>query len=905
MNTENEGRKTAMEQHSEQKFPIKVLQRYQDVFCRVNRLYMVFVQRGMERITSFIGTEEELEFVDGHFPAPLQRELLAGFSDGDGEDVIALTPEEPYLLLRGVAARGTGRQVSGVWLVMGIDEDKLPKNAFFSKNLKLTDAERFEEAVALLELTMKTYFSKQVREIELMEEVEAVKEERADMGARLKRSEVMTEILKTMESDQPFDRIVEKILSETGRHLDLSECHLLRAACDEDKTPEVICEWTSPAAQSFFHAYDGETRSAVPYLTGRPYTVSSDAMMPQDFTDYFAAHKIRAGVFLPVEIHGRQEMYLCFLQTGSERRWSGGDLKFLSDVKRIVTAVLMGRITRNSLASSYTALEEILEHIGCGVCVNDRNNRVMLFGNHMFKNLKITPEDRERLQWDLMNAGEDTSRFREYQAKESGLCFEISFADVDWVDGRKAQLATIYDITQLKQYQMKIERQAQEDHLTGLWNRMRFMDDLEKMIHASVRAANPSALLLINLRSFSQINDEMGHQMGNVLLQHIADTLNHMEEAGGHCYRLDGDEFAILVTSRHYERLPQLLSAIGSRFENPWQIGGQVCTCRMNMGVVVIPKDGVTVDTVMKRGDIALHCAKQLGENRVSYYEEQKKGRTKDSIEMEQNLLLAVNQRQKEFELVYQPVFGLPPEAQGTIGTGFDEAPPETGEAVCVGAEALIRWNALNQDVMKPGDFLPMAEYLGLMPGIGRHVLTEACKRCKYWNDFGRQDFHVTVNMSLSQLLYKDMPDYIREALDKTELLPENLRIDVVEYENVREMEHLAQVLRVIRQMGVKIALDDFGTAETSFHAMRILSADVIKFSESCISMLGKDAFMEQYVKAAVGLADLLGIQTLAKGVEWKKQVAALQKMGLSMAQGYYFDKPLSAEEFESRYIFG
>lgn len=905
MKRESEGRKTAMEQESVQTFPQEVLQRFQEAFCRVNHIYMVFVQRGMENITRFTGTGEEQEFIDEHFPAVLQRELLANFSDGDGEDVIALTPEEDYLLFRGVAVRGADQQVTGVWLVMGIDEEELPSNTFYSKNLYLTTREQFEYAIGLLELTMKTYFSKQVREVQLMEEVGKLEENRQTIEARLERSEVMTEILKSMEMDQPFDQIAEKILSEVGCHMHLSNCHMLRLrAGEEEEALEVICEWSDLPEHSFFHAYDEETKDQVPFLTGRPYTISSDAMMPTEFQEYFEEHHMTAGVFLPVEIHGRQEMYLSFVQMQEERKWSGEDLKFLSDVKRILQAVLMGRITRNSLASSYTALEEILEHIGCGVCVNDKDNRVMLFSNRMFKNLKITHGDRERLQWDLMNAGEDTRRFQEYQTKESDLSFEISFADVVWVDGRKAQLATLYDITQLKQYQIKIERQANEDHLTGLWNRMRFMGDLEKMIHASVRAADPSALLLINLRNFSQINDEMGHQMGNALLQHVAKALNHMEGASGHCYRLDGDEFAILVTNRHYDRLPKLVSAIGNRFDHPWQIGGQVCTCHMNMGVIRIPKDGVTVDTVMKRIDIALHRARKLGENRVVYYEDRQRGRSKESIEMEQYLLLAANQRQTEFELYYQPIFTLPSMPGEDIDTGFDEGPPVSQEAECVGAEALIRWRSSTYDVMNPGEFLPMAEYLGLMPGIGRHVLVEACKRCKYWNDFGRPEFHVTVNMSLSQLLYKDTPEYIRAALEKTELEPSHLRIDVVEYDNVREMEHLAQVLRVIRQLGVKIALDDFGMEGTSFHAMRIFSADMIKFSESCIAELGTDPFMKQYVEAAVGLADLLHIQTLAKGVEWQKQVLALQKMHLTMAQGYVFDKPMSSEDFEKKYIF-
>jgi EAL domain-containing protein (putative c-di-GMP-specific phosphodiesterase class I) len=204
-----------------------------------------------------------------------------------------------------------------------------------------------------------------------------------------------------------------------------------------------------------------------------------------------------------------------------------------------------------------------------------------------------------------------------------------------------------------------------------------------------------------------------------------------------------------------------------------------------------------------------------------------------------------------------------------------------------------------------PAEFLPLAEYLGLMPMLEQIVLQMACKKCKNWHNMGHPDYEITVNLSPSQLMYKHMPDYIRRALQESGLEPSNLVLDVTGYDNPRELRHIRQVIREISSLGVKIALDDFGTEFTSFRSMEMIAPDMIKLDRSCISKLGQDAFTDAYVRSAIELADLLKIQTLAKGVEEKEQLDELSGMQLTMAQGYVFDRPMPEEEFEAKYVYG
>lgn len=867
-------------------FQKESVQQFQDSFCRLNRVYMILVGKDRTPLTELTGSPEEKDYVESRFPAELRQELLASFSDEDAEDVIAMTGDVPSSMLRGVAARDAAGAVAAVWIVMGIDETLVPPEERPPRSIALTTEERFDEVVSFLVLCTNNQIRWNNAQEQLQEQSHEVGQQLRELQQQSFCADVVTRMLTSMESSRPMDQVTDYILAEAGKYLHATSCHLLLLPKQEEESPQLLCEWAADKDGGMSGVYEELSMAQVPFLNGRSYIISAGTVMPGAFASFFEQAGISAGIFLPVDARENQKMYLCIVDRQEQRIWTDGEQDFASDVKRMIHIWVTKHLAKDALESSRSMLSELLENVGCALCIYDMATQEPIYENKMFSNMKLTEEDRKRFRKDVLGSTSISGRLQEYRARESGIYLEISYTDMHWLDGQAVRLASIYDISRRKHYQEKVMRQADEDHLTGLWNRMRFIEDLEKLIHSCVRAAEPSALLCLDLNDFAQMNHELGQQIGNLLLKRIATTLSHMVGVGDHCYRLDGDQFAILLTSKYYDKLEKLQAAIVSRFENTWQIEGREYSCTMNVGVIRIPKDGITVDTIMRRVDIALKRAEEKGRNCVSYYNSHGSGDNNQPVEIEQNLRLAVSQHRSEFELYYQPIFAMP---SGT----------------CVGAEALLRWNSPVIGRKNPAEFLPLAEYLGLMPMLEQIVLQMACKKCKNWHNMGHPDYEITVNLSPSQLMYKHMPDYIRRALQESGLEPSNLVLDVTGYDNPRELRHIRQVIREISSLGVKIALDDFGTEFTSFRSMEMIAPDMIKLDRSCISKLGQDAFTDAYVRSAIELADLLKIQTLAKGVEEKEQLDELSGMQLTMAQGYVFDRPMPEEEFEAKYVYG
>lgn len=862
------------------------LQKMQNAFCESNHVYCVCVERNGEAVTAFSGDAEEEAYINTLFSREKQQDLLAGLSDVDGENIVAVSPECPYIMVRGVAIRGALGRLAGAWLVFGVDEEKIPEDVFVSSAIHRTTEKGFDASIALLDILTSNYFANKNRMLSLAEDISTIEKEEKRMEYLLQKTEVLTEILKMMESDQSFSEVVESILAEAGKYMMLSECCLLKIDTD-DTTVLTVAEWAGEESHALKDKMDGLSKEELPFATGRPYTISSDTSMPAPFIEFFAKFGIRAGVFLPISISGKDDMYLCFSMVGQDYKWSVEDLKFLNDIKRVVQTILIKRVTKNSLASSYSALESILENAGCGVSVIDMRHNQVLYNNGAYENLGLIESDMMELEKLLMVSPENMGGIHEYQAVSSGRWFEVSFAQMHWVDGREVRLATVYDITKTKQYQEKVEHQANVDYLTGLYNRMRFEEDLTKEIHSAVRTGGQSAALYIDLDDFDNINDGLGHQAGDSLLQNVAKALQRIDGIGESCYRIGGDEFVVLVRSRQIEQLEVIVKKIQRAFAKPWVFEGAEYYCTMSMGVVMIPKDGVETDLLMQRADIALHSAKSLGKNRVEYYNGNQLSGAAERLDLEKCMREAVEQGCKEFEIYYQPL--------------IDVTRPDKP---CCGAEALVRWNSPTLGFVMPSQFIPLAEYLGLINEIGRHVLYEACKRCKYWNDFGHPEYKVNVNLSVVQLLQNDIIETIHDALEATGVNPASLTLEVTEGLAINDIKRMQYVLHEIKKLGVRVALDDFGTGYSSLSHIRNMPIDVIKIDRCFVEDIGADVFSDAFVKSVAQLADALHMNICVEGVEEQQQCDALGRMNVDMIQGFLFDKPLSVDDFESKYLF-
>lgn len=866
-------------------FNIDELQHLQNAFCAASHLYVICIGQNSGRLLSFSGSSLEEDFVDQFFPHEIRQEIYDSFLDEGPESVVARDGIKDYIMYRGVAIRGVNDRLVGVWLVMGVNKLLIPDDLYIPGEIMRTTEADMDKNIHLLESVSRAYFSEKMRSYNLETSLSEVELNEKAMEHRLVKNEVITEILKMMESDNTFDRVSEDVLTEAAKYMNCTNAILLKLDTD-DKTLIVVSEYSALETLALGNRFDGLDRAELPFATGRPYTISSDAMIPDVFAGFFASYEITAGIFLPISINGRNSMYLGFINRVDSRKWSVDDLKFANDVKRVIHNILIKRITKNSLASSYSALEAILENTGCGVSVNDINTHEVLYTNETFYDLFSEDQVKDSVNELILTTEPSVTEINSFQLPDSDKWYDVRFSNINWVDGRAVRLSTFYDITEIKAYQKRIEKQAIEDYLTGLYNRKRCESDISELCRYIKKSRDSFAILIIDLDDFTNINDALGHRIGDMLLRAVAGSLDNINAIKGHCYRAGGDEFIVVVTPEQYNNLNAIIRTIGNLFTKTWNLGEQEYYCTMSMGVVEVPKDGDDINTLMQRVDIALHDAKLKGKNRVEFYNNAAVDFAAKRLGLEKSMRSAVAEGCKEFVVYYQPVMHV-----------LDD------EVVCCGAEALVRWQSAEYGFVFPSDFIPLSEYLGLIVPIGEHVLKEATKRCKYWNDFGHPEYKVNVNLSIIQLMQPDILNVIKAALEESEIEPSNLTLEVTESLAINDVERMTKLLKDIKSLGCRIALDDFGTGYSSLSYIRSLPIDTIKIDRCFVKDINDDHFSNAFVRTMSDLADTLGMDVCCEGVEDRMQNDIVSRMHVNLIQGYYYDKPLPVDQFEKKYI--
>ncbi len=565
--------------------------------------------------------------------------------------------------------------------------------------------------------------------------------------------------------------------------------------------------------------------------------------------------------------------------------WQVDEIKLLNDSVKILQNIMTRRIQKNSLASSYAALEAILDNAGSSIYVQDLESGVCLFTNRSMRyNFEKELKDGS-MQTYLSREIHSENGIGEFYLTDRERWYELYYTRINWVDGKPVLLCALYDITEKKCYQRKIEQQAYTDFLTGLYNRMCCERDLAKYVDEASRAGHKGAILYLDLDDFKHINDGLGHQYGDVLLKSISHSLQRIEGIENTCYRVGGDEFVIIVPPEGYAKFEQIVASIREIFMKPWFLKNADYYCTMSMGVVEFPDSGSAVHELIKKADIAMYEAKKHGKNRVAQYTEGIEAVSGKRLDMEKNMRDATAKGYHEFEVYFQPIIDVQKEG-----------------LPCTGAEALIRWNSEELGFIPPSEFIPLAEYLGLINPIGNYVLREACKFCKNWNDNGYPDYKINVNLSVVQLLQVDIVDIVKRTIDETGIIPHNLTLEVTESLAINDMERMKEILDNIKKLGVRIALDDFGTGYSSLNHIREIPFDVIKVDQTFIKDLERDSYAKSFIKMVAELAEAIGVNLCVEGVETRVQYEILSQMCVSLVQGYYFDKPMPRAEFEKKY---
>lgn len=857
------------------------LQQIQDSFCEAASVFAFCVDENGKKLTQMSGIKDEARKIMGCVNAEALADMLGRVMSSRVEDQIIEESSEP-----GVSVACLSIKVNHVPIINWIIYAALKQTGQYSCT---TTRERFVRSLELLRVGARTLLNDRYEAMNAQIEYAKSKKDEQELEVALRKSQAISEIVRYMESDEGIEAVIDGVLQVAGRCVKLSNAFVIRNNADD--SADIIGQYTAPDSQVMFSPRIGIEMPDFAKDVERVVALSSDTRISNSMRENLYRYGIEALVMVPLKIRDKNAMTVCFTECRRIRRWNHEEIKFLGEITQMLQNIMMKRIQQNSLAGSYVSLERILDNVGSSILVRDIESGKALFINKILKNQFGIEEDSQADKHPfIVGLTVDESKVhREVFDESEGRWYDLHSTNIKWVDGRVVSLLALYDITDKKTYQDRIEQQANNDFLTGLYNRMCCERDLKKSIERCIAENTNGVLLYLDLDDFKHINDGLGHQYGDVLLQAISHSFQRIEGIEDTCYRMGGDEFVIIIQPEYYQESERIFREIKNIFDKPWFLKGADYYCTMSMGVVIFPNEGDNVQDLIRKADIAMYEAKRSGKNKLAHFSQQSDNKAFQRLGMEKNMRKATSTSEgfEEFEVYYQPI--------------IDVTKPG---CPCVGAEALLRWNNSELGFISPADFIPLAEYLGLINPIGNYVLKKACIECRKWNDLGHPEYKVNVNLSVVQLLQEDIVESISAVIDETAINPANLTLEVTESLAINDMSRMKEVIKRIRALGARIALDDFGTGYSSLNHIREIALDVIKVDQSFVRDLSINEYSQSFIRMVSELARTLDVNVCVEGIETKEQYEVIKDMKISMIQGYYFGKPMPAKAFEDKYIF-
>ena len=428
------------------------------------------------------------------------------------------------------------------------------------------------------------------------------------------------------------------------------------------------------------------------------------------------------------------------------------------------------------------------------------------------------------------------------------------------------------DITQRKQLEEQLIRQALHDPLTGLANRALFADRLE---HALARGRGPGttvAILVIDLDGFKDINDSLGHDAGDDLLTIAGMRLQGHARPGDTVARLGGDEFGVLLEDIATAEAMRSANALLEGLATPIVLRDRDLTPTASIGIAIAA--GEDAEALLRNADTAMYAAKRQGKGGYALFEPAMHATVLERLDLAADLSRAVEKGQ--LHLCYEPQISL-----------------ESGRVCCL--EALVRWRHPTRGEVSPGEFIPLAEETGMILPIGHWVLREACRQVKAWQERwpAPAPLTIAVNLSARQLQHPGIVDEVRAALAATGLDSQSLVLEITETAIMEQLDAAITILTELRRLGVRLALDDFGTGYSSLSYLQRLPVDILKIDRSFVAGVAKSTQDSALARGILTLGQTLGLETVAEGIETAEQLAALRELGCQLGQGYYFARPL------------
>ncbi|HEY5993204.1 MAG TPA: EAL domain-containing protein [Gallionellaceae bacterium] len=432
------------------------------------------------------------------------------------------------------------------------------------------------------------------------------------------------------------------------------------------------------------------------------------------------------------------------------------------------------------------------------------------------------------------------------------------------------------DITEFKLAQERVRHLAYYDQLTGLPNGSLLRDRVNQLITSSLRDRREFALIFIDLDNFKNVNDSLGHHVGDLLLQSIAGRMRTAVREMDTVARMGGDEFVVVLPDVGAEGAQQVARKIIGQVTNSFGIGAHRITMTTSAGIGVFPKDGNDIEAILKNAELALYRAKSKGKNDYAFFTEDMNTLAVERLRMENDLRNAL--LNEDLVLYYQPQVSM-----------------TTGKVI--GMEALVRWPHPTQKMIPPDQFIGVAEESDLIIQLGEWTIHEACRQMKQWQRHGLQILPVAVNISAKQMRHADFYDSIESALRKTGLESKYLELELTERAMMMDMDRSLAVMNRVGVMGVKFAVDDFGTGYSSLAYLKHLPLDKLKIDKSFVRDIAIDENDREISNTIIQLAHGLNLSVVAEGVETQQQMSILLGQGCDGAQGYLFSRPLPSHE--------
>lgn len=473
-------------------------------------------------------------------------------------------------------------------------------------------------------------------------------------------------------------------------------------------------------------------------------------------------------------------------------------------------------------------------------------------------------------------------------------CFDSTIkivnADFKYIRDKKERrlfiVGYLLDTSQTITFQKRIDYLTYFDHLTGLVNREKIKSIIDDELEQNLKTHTTSAILYLDLNRFKHVNETLGHHIGDKLLQHVSHRLRSCIKDQDTLSRVGDDEFVILLSSLNkntfYSHIEIIAKRVYKILERPFSIDDNILHITTSIGVAILGVDGNNSDEILKTADIAMVLAKKDQDRFFRYYQSTMKDDTKDHLEIENDLRVAIKQQQ--FELYYQP--------QVDVTTNH-----------IVGAEALIRWHHPKKGMISPFKFIPIAEETGLIIAIGEWVLRQSCERIKELqnsentpNTFKK----ISVNISSKQFAQPSFTADVKKIIAKSGIDPTFLELEVTEGALISNLEDAIEKMLILKELGIKFSIDDFGTGYSSLTYLKKLPIDIIKIDKSFITNMHADNDDRVLTQTIIQMSQNLRLGLIAEGVEKVEHLNFLQEKGCESYQGYYFSKPLPFAKFKA-----